>query len=103
MKEKKQIEEMAGIVKLARDFAFDTVQKILKEPNKYLVIYAGETVDSLIAEYLYMARYRKEKEVAKNIVEMLLQPPYIDFIEKWVIDDIAKKYGIETNKKQIQS
>ena len=35
------------------------------------------------------------KETAKKIIEMLKQPPYIDFIESWVIEDIAKEYGIK--------
>lgn len=98
MNKKKQIEEMAGIVKLARDFAFDTVQKILKEPNKYLVIYAGETVDSLIAEYLYEAGYRK---VSEN--EIVISKEEYSELKELLNQDIAlfalkQAHKIELNK-----
>ena len=36
------------------------------------------------------------KETAREIIDMLKQPPYIDFLESWVIDEIAERFGVET-------
>ena len=35
------------------------------------------------------------KETAEKIIKMLKQPPYIDFIESWVLEDVAKQFGVE--------
>ena len=36
-----------------------------------------------------------QKETAEKIIAMLKQPPYIDFIESWVLDELAKQFGVE--------
>ena len=47
--------------------------------------------------YNNLAKFKKEvrKVTAKEIITLLSEPPYIDFLEKWVLEDLAKKYGVE--------
>lgn len=40
-------------------------------------------------------KYEARKETAEKIIAMLKQPPYIDFIESWVLDELAKQFGVE--------
>lgn len=70
---------------------------ILQQNHKFIREKAKELQADNERLYKNIRKFKElvSKETAEKIIAMLKQPPYIDFIESWVIEDIAKEYGIE--------
>ena len=62
-----------------------------EEYEKLKMLEEGHITCEDVLEFVEKAR----KETAEKIINMLKQPPYIDFIESWVLEDVAKQFGVE--------
>ena len=74
----------------------DSVVLSREEYELYDVVKKGYPNDmSCLAEKLTEIDHKARKETAEKIIKMLKQSPYIDFLEEWVLEDVAKELDVE--------
>ena len=106
--EKKQIEEMAKVIDQAQKQGyqriFEETRKFVQENHRYsnkndYDKAHSQTIDEIIAESLYNAGYRKQKETAREILQEVKTILRKDtkLMQAYEFAQLAEKYGVEVD------